>query len=111
MGWAKYYEDNAEIVYERQETMQSRIQKSEIKIAYVTVPPAIEVAVEIQRETLDHKQKDFKDKYIICKDCGRKFLFTASVQRHYNKMGWIDPKRCKCCRSCRNARYLMRLSY
>lgn len=32
MGWAKYYEDNVEIMYERQAMMQSQIHETEIKV-------------------------------------------------------------------------------
>ena len=35
---------------------------------------------------------------IICKDCGKPFIFTAGEQNFYSKMGFKPPKRCECCR-------------
>lgn len=106
MGWAKYYEDNVEIMCERQAAMESRIHETEIAVACTSNPAMTNISVEIKGIFLV-QQEEYKDRYIICKDCGRKFLFTAKAQRHYKKMNWDDPKRCKYCRSYRNTRYLM----
>ena len=111
MGWAKYYEDNVEIMYERQAAMQSRRQEAEIKVVCTAVLPIARIKVEIKEELVAPQQVEYKDRYIVCKDCGRKFLFTAGAQKHYDKMGWDDPKRCKSCRSYRNTRYLMCSSF
>ena len=111
MGWAKYFEDNVEIMYERQAAMQSRMQETEIKVVYTNVLPMTKIMVEIKEELLTPQQIEYEDRYIVCKDCGRKFLFSAKAQKHYDKMEWDDPKRCKCCRSYRNTRYLMCSSF
>ena len=40
-----------------------------------------------------------KDKKIICKDCGKEFLFTVSEQDFYEEKGFTnEPVRCKECR-------------
>ena len=65
----------------------------------------------VKEEPAVPQQIEYKDRYIVCKDCGRKFLFSAKSQKHFDKMDWDDPKRCKCCRSYRNTRYLMCSSF
>lgn len=65
----------------------------------------------IKEELLAPQKVEYEDRYIVCKDCGRKFLFSARAQKHFDKMGWDDPKRCKSCRSYRNTRYLMCSSF
>jgi DNA replicative helicase MCM subunit Mcm2 (Cdc46/Mcm family) len=43
-----------------------------------------------------------KDKTIVCKDCGKEFVFTVRDQEFYEQMGFNnEPQRCK---DCRNAR-------
>ncbi|MBR6528495.1 MAG: zinc-ribbon domain containing protein [Firmicutes bacterium] len=49
--------------------------------------------------------------YIVCKDCGKKFLFSATVQKYFDLKGWDDPKRCRDCKNYRNTRYLMCSSF
>lgn len=111
MGWAKYYEDNMEITNERYTTMRSRTREPEIKVVCTTILPATEIIFQNKEETLEQRQEEFEDKYIFCRECGRKFSFTAVAQKHYNRMGWDAPKRCKCCRSYRKTRHLMRSSF
>lgn len=111
MGWAKYYEDNVEIMYERQTATQSDRQETEIGIICTGILPVANIIVEIKEEPVVSQQIEYKDRYIVCKDCGRKFLFSAKSQKHFDKMDWDDPKRCKCCRSYRNTRYLMCSSF
>lgn len=43
------------------------------------------------------------DREIICKDCHRKFLFTARDQEFFTKMSFTPPVRCKPCRDKRKA--------
>ncbi|MBT3273399.1 MAG: cytochrome C551 [Spirochaetales bacterium] len=39
------------------------------------------------------------DKKIICKDCGKDFMFTESEQEFYIEKGFDnEPQRCKACR-------------
>lgn len=112
MGWAKYFEDNLEIMYERQAALQARGHEAKLKIACANVLPVVKLVVEVNTEDhIVHIQEEYKDRYIVCKDCGRKFLFTANTQKHYDKMGWDNPKRCKDCREYQNTRCLMRPSF
>lgn len=47
---------------------------------------------------------EFKDKTIICQDCGTKFVFTSGEQAFYKEKGIEnEPKRCKACRDKRKA--------
>jgi CxxC-x17-CxxC domain-containing protein len=41
----------------------------------------------------------FEDKYLVCKDCGNEFLFSASEQEFYAEKGFQnEPGRCPTCR-------------
>ena len=44
---------------------------------------------------------DFKDKDLVCADCGLKFTFTQDEQRFFWSKGLAEPKRCKSCRMLR----------
>ena len=42
----------------------------------------------------------FEDKTLICKDCGKEFVFTAGEQEFYAEKGFQnEPLRCKDCRN------------
>lgn len=41
----------------------------------------------------------FQDKTLVCKDCGKEFVFTAAEQEFYAQKGFTnEPKACKDCR-------------
>lgn len=43
-----------------------------------------------------------EDKKIICKDCGKEFIFTVGEQEFYKEKGFEnDPVRCPDCRRAR----------
>jgi CxxC-x17-CxxC domain-containing protein len=42
-----------------------------------------------------------KDITIVCKDCGRKFMFRSDEQSFYEEKGYAEPTRCKDCRTVR----------
>jgi len=43
-----------------------------------------------------------KDKTIVCKDCGKEFVFTVGEQEFYAEKGFQnEPVRCKECRIAR----------
>ena len=43
-----------------------------------------------------------EDKYLVCKDCGSEFLFSASEQEFYAEKGFQnEPGRCPDCRRAR----------
>ena len=42
----------------------------------------------------------YQDKEIVCKDCGKTFIFTAGEQEFYAEKGFQnEPKSCKECRA------------
>lgn len=44
----------------------------------------------------------YKDKTLVCEDCGREFIFSAEDQEFYAQRGYQnEPKRCQECRSAR----------
>jgi len=46
----------------------------------------------------------YQDKVLVCKDCGREFVFTAGEQEFYAQKGFKnEPTRCKECRDQRKA--------
>mgnify|MGYP005853390161 CR=1 FL=1 len=45
---------------------------------------------------------EFKDKTLVCRDCGSNFIFTAGEQAFYQEKGLVnEPKRCPSCRALR----------
>lgn len=47
----------------------------------------------------------FEDKTLVCKDCGKEFVFTAGEQEFYKKQGFEnEPVRCKECRDAKKNR-------
>jgi len=46
----------------------------------------------------------YNDKTLVCKDCGREFIFSASEQEFYAEKGFTnEPGRCPECRAARKA--------
>ena len=46
----------------------------------------------------------FKDKSIVCSDCGATFTFSAEEQEFFQSKGYTnEPKRCPTCRQARKA--------
>lgn len=43
------------------------------------------------------------DKTIVCKECGRTFIFRSDEQSFYAEQGYDDPIRCKDCRTAKKA--------
>ena len=47
----------------------------------------------------------FEDKTLVCRDCGKEFVFTASEQQFFADKGFQnDPTRCHECRQARRNR-------
>jgi CxxC-x17-CxxC domain-containing protein len=45
---------------------------------------------------------DFQDKVLVCRDCGKEFLFSAGEQTFYAEKGFQnEPTRCRNCRAAR----------
>lgn len=46
----------------------------------------------------------YEDKTLVCKDCGKEFIFSAGEQAFYAEKGFQnEPTRCKACRDARKA--------
>ncbi|MBD5143726.1 MAG: zinc-ribbon domain containing protein [Oscillospiraceae bacterium] len=46
----------------------------------------------------------YEDKTLVCKDCGKEFIFSVGEQEFYAEKGFThDPVRCKDCRDARKA--------
>lgn len=44
----------------------------------------------------------YEDETLVCKECGKEFVFTAGEQRFYAEKGFQNkPKTCKACRDIR----------
>ena len=44
----------------------------------------------------------YEDKTLVCKECGKEFVFTAGEQEFYAEKGFEnEPQRCKECRDAR----------
>lgn len=39
-----------------------------------------------------------QDRFLVCRDCGGQFAFTAGEQRFYTERGFHEPVRCQSCR-------------
>ena len=47
-----------------------------------------------------------EDKTIVCKDCGKEFVFTVGEQEFYKEKGFDnEPVRCPECRKSRKQRF------
>ena len=48
---------------------------------------------------------DFQDKTLVCRDCGKEFVWTASEQQFYKDKGFENaPTRCADCRMLKKQR-------
>lgn len=45
-----------------------------------------------------------EDKKLICKECGKEFLFPGWEQKFFIEKGFVDPKVCKDCKKTRKIR-------
>ena len=44
----------------------------------------------------------YEDKTLVCKECGKEFIFSAGEQEFYAERGFQnEPQRCKACRDAR----------
>lgn len=110
MGWAKYAEDDQEIIQDRLYIKQQEM--------LITISPnpnnnhgtrvLIEFANRKEVNKYNNRVQVLKSKCIQCKDCGRVFDFSVSMQEQYKRNNWSAPKRCKACREYKKIRQLMR---
>ena len=108
MGFAKYMEDNNEIISERLALMEER------ERCYAAKQSTLKMTINISSMVIAEKvfaEVKRKKKSIVCRDCGKVFTFSVQDQLFYEKKGWDSPKRCKACREHRKIRYLMYPAY
>lgn len=100
MSFAKYFEDNMEIIEERFALRQQKNKHIPIYLVtqeigsktYLVTAKVVEVKPEVPKK---HKRKKKK---IVCCDCGETFLFTGGEQKYYEERKLSEPKRCHVCR-------------
>ncbi len=51
---------------------------------------------------------EYTDKVVVCRTCGKEFVFTAGEQEFYAEKNFTEPKDCK---ECRQARKQQRNNY
>ena len=52
------------------------------------------------------RNEKMEDKTIVCKDCGKEFVFTVGEQEFYKEKGFDnEPQRCAECRKARKQRF------
>ncbi|HOA84573.1 MAG: zinc-binding protein [Clostridiales bacterium] len=55
---------------------------------------------EVKVGTVD--ETEYEDETLVCKECGKEFVFTAGEKRFYAQKGFQNkPKSCKVCRDAR----------
>lgn len=47
----------------------------------------------------ERRANTFEDKTLVCKKCGKEFLFSASEQKFFKEKGFFKPSMCKTCRA------------
>lgn len=47
----------------------------------------------------ERRENTFEDKNLVCKKCGKEFLFSASEQKFFKEKGFFKPSMCKECRA------------
>lgn len=100
MSFAKYFEDNVEIIEERFALRQQKNDLTPIYRAtqevgsktYLVTTKVVEVKPESPKK---HKRKQKK---IACHDCKETFFFTGGEQKYYEERKLSEPKRCPACR-------------
>lgn len=99
MGWAKYMEDNCEMILERMEQKRTFTPIIGIAAAIPMSVQPVRVSVDISAEQSPSAAKGKgMDETIYCRDCGEAFLFSVGESSFYKAKGLSKPKRCKCCR-------------
>lgn len=107
MSFAKYHEDDLEIIEERFSLRQQenghrpiyRMAQEVDSRTYLVTTKVVEVKPE------PSKKRKRKKKKIICCDCGETFLFTGGEQKYFEEHKLSEPKRCPACRQKRKEHF------
>ena len=101
MGWAKYFEDDMDLMFERQRALGERAYESVTGVMCTSTVPLTKLIVVVKNKTSKVDPATYVDKTITCRDCRNTFVFSAKAQKYYSEKQWSAPKRCKCCRAAR----------
>jgi len=110
MGWAKYMEDNYNMIEQRRVLnrrdafIMPTVSVDEPTEAWDVITPRIKAEPKalIPQIHTEEKKKEYVDKILRCRSCGCDFRFSARRQEKFEKKGWQPPKRCW---ECRNREY------
>ena len=102
MGFAKYAEDNFEIMEERRYWTQTR--ETAPTVLATSSAPLITQTKEATERSTKNKQKK-KTRRLVCCECRTSFLFTGGEQHYYEAHNLSKPKRCPSCRRARKRLY------
>ena len=99
MGWAKFVEDNMEMLDDRfyRPINEERYQQEAI-IQVCTILPVATFPIEVNVTVSCTKPSARPDRTLYCRDCGRAFRFSGKEQDFFETKGYRPPKRCKSCR-------------
>lgn len=86
MGWAKYAEDDYELVCERQTIMEVDFEKARVQTEIINM------------HSTKERKNHAREILLVCKCCGKPFVFSSGEQRFYKENNLLEPKRCKECR-------------
>ncbi|NLZ36222.1 MAG: hypothetical protein GX897_01930 [Clostridiales bacterium] len=102
MSWAKYNEDNFEIIrvreYLRETETRPQRKTSGVGKSRAGVMPAAPAVKYVKPGGLARVQEKYEDRYLECLDCGRLFCCSAEAQKRYAENKSRYPRRCESCR-------------
>lgn len=103
MGWAKYMEDNLEIIESRRNNIYPELYNKRIE---ETLPQQSSIKIKAKPKTSPYQRRP-----LICIGCGRQFYLSPGTLEYYEKHHFKLPKKCKSCRETKSIRPLIRLSF
>ncbi len=105
MGWAKYSEDNSELLQDRL-YLQGFSNESFSSVLCTGTQKEVHYYFPSKESSVggEDGEPQYTDKTLICCECGKEFVYSKSFQMKVNKRGWAPPKRCKSCRNDRKTK-------
>ncbi len=101
MSFAKYFEDNMEIIEDRQRMREEdSIYHTGIVLTVNTTVPYLNLTTKVTVEKIvPPKKQKRKTKVISCVTCAKTFKFTGGEQKFYEEHKFCDPTHCPECRA------------
>ncbi len=94
MSFAKYFEDDREIVEERVTLGKQKERPVWLSVTLIET-------VYAPSKPQPPKKVRYKTKKLVCSDCGTSFFFEGGEQRYFALHNLREPKRCRTCRKAR----------